>query len=279
MSWGLAMTASDSRGRGLDPAHILGVTNEAVRQRGQVALAVATPDGTRICLRSRRAASDAHAALTRVGYQVARGDTGHRDLLVTGWSAVGLESRLTAMRAVLYQLHDSPSATAEVVIERFRYLPPGSPARRNGSLLAEADAQLLASVARRSGIHMPHNPAFQPADLGIALRLRAAWTLEAAIDDLIERHLRVAAHALPLFQSLRLHTTEDQARDTALRRAGVIYALSASPAQGRRAERRAGPDLRSPRPPTVVPAATVAAHATPGQRRPPDTQKARKQRR
>jgi hypothetical protein len=273
MNWGLAMTAPDSRG--LDPVHVLGITNEAVRQRGQVALAVAAPDGIRICLRSRRAAINAHAALTCVGYQVARGDTGRRDLLVTAWSATGLESRLTAMRAVLYQLHDSPSATAEVVIERFRCLPPGSPARRNGSLLAEADAQLLASVARRSGIHVPHNPAFQPADLGIALRLHAAWTLEAAIDDLIERHLRVAAHALPLFQSLRLHTTEDQAKDTALRRASVIYHLSASPAQARRPWRPPGPDARSPRPSTGV-AATVASQAAPGPRRTPGTYNAGK---
>jgi hypothetical protein len=273
------MTAPDSREQGLDPAHILGVTNEAVRPRGQVALAVATPDGIRICLRSRRAASDAHAALARLGYQVGRGDsTGRRDLLVTGWSAAGLESRLTAMRAVLYQLHDSPSATAGAVIERFRCLPLGSPARYGSSLLADARAQLVAAVMHRSGIHVPHDPAFQPTDLSIALRLRAAWALETAIDGLVERHLRVASHALPLFQSLRLHTTEDQARDTALRRASVIYHLSASSAQGRRPERPAGPDLRSPRPSMVV-AATTATQATPGQRPPPGTQKARKQHR
>ena len=262
------MTSADSRERGLDPAHILGVTNQAVRQRGQVSLAVATSDGIRICLRSRRAASDAHAALTRVGYQVVRGDsTSRRDLLVTGWSAAGLEARLAAMRAVLYQLHDSPNATAGAVIERFRSLPPGSPARRDGSLLAEADTQLLASVTRRSGIHMPHDPAFQPADLGIALRLRAARTLENAIDDLIERHLRVAAHALRLFQSLRLHTTEDQARETALRRASVFHHLSTSPEQDPSAQTRRpgfppGPDLRPPESsPDGGLAATVASQA------------------
>ena len=258
------MTSADSRERGLDPAHILGVTNQAIRQRSQVALAIATSDGIRICLRSRRAASDAQAALTRVGYQVIRGDcTSHRDLLVTGWSAAGLEARLAAMRAVLYQLHDSPNATAGAVIERFRSLSPGSPARRDGSLLAEADTQLLASVTRRSGIHMPHDPAFQPADLGIALRLRAARALENAIDDLIERHLRVAGHALRLFQSLRLHTTEAQARDTTLRRASVIYHLSASPEQGPSAQARRpgfppGPD---PRPPAPSPDGGLAATA------------------
>jgi len=262
------MTSADSRERGLDPAHILGITNQAVRQRGQVALAVATSDGIRICLRSRRAASDAYTALTRVGYQVNRGDsTSRRDLLVTGWSAAGLEARLTAMRAVLYQLHDSPNATAGAVIERFRSLSPGSPARRDGSLLAEADTQLLASVTRRSGIHMPHDPAFQPADLGIALRLRAARVLENAIDDLIERHLRVAGHALRLFQSLRLHTTEDQARETALRRASVLHHLGASPehdpsAQARRPGFPPGPDPHPPEPsPDGGLAATAASQA------------------
>jgi hypothetical protein len=248
------MTTPDLRARGLDPAHILAVTNQAVRRPGQPALAVVTPAGIRICLWSRRAADNAHAALTRVGYQLTRpGNPGRRDLAVTGWSAAGLDARLEAMRAVLCQLHDSPAATADAVIERFRSLPPGSPARFDGRLLPDARAQLLASVTGRCGIHVPHDPAFQPADTGIALRLRAAWALESVIGDLIERHLRVAAHALPLYQSLRLLTTEDQARETAIRQASVTYQLGASAADDsahplRRPPRPPGPDSRSPWP-------------------------------
>ena len=48
----------------------------------------------------------------------------------------------------------------------------------------------------------------------------------------------MAAHALPLFQSLRLHTTEDQAKETALRRASVLHHLSASPEQDPSAQAR-----------------------------------------
>ena len=96
-----------------------------------------------------------------------------------------------------------------------------------------------------SGIHAPHDPAVFPADRGNALRLRAARALETAIDDLVERHLRVAGHALPLYQSLRLRTTEDQAKDTAIRRASVMYHLPADgarlPASRRAAGTSAGP--------------------------------------
>jgi len=89
----LTITSADPRERRPDPTHILGVTNYAIRQRGRGALAVATPDGMGICLRSRRAADEAQTALTRVGRQVVRSDrTGRPDLLVTGWSAAGLKS-------------------------------------------------------------------------------------------------------------------------------------------------------------------------------------------
>ena len=77
----------------------------------------------------------------------------------------------------------------------------------------------------------PHDPAVQPADVGNALRLRAAWTLEHAIDDLIERHLRVAADALTLFISLSRQVSSDRARDSAIRRAGITFGLSGSPGQ------------------------------------------------
>jgi hypothetical protein len=227
------MAAPDPRERGLDPAHILSLANQATGGgQGRAGRAVAAHGSVRVCLPSRRAAGDASAALTRVGYQVARIDgTGHRDLLVTGWSAAGLESRLAAMRAVLHQLDASPAVTAAAVVERARRLPAGSPAQPDTSVLADARAQLRGWVSGRSGIHAPHDPAIVPADRGNALRLRVAWTLEAAIDDLVERHLRVAGHALPLFRFLRPHTTDDQAAKAAIRRAGITFHLNASPAQ------------------------------------------------
>src|SRR5258708_34917685 len=142
------------------------------------------------------------------------------------------------MRGGLYQLNESQAVTAVAVIERFRRRPAASPARPGTSLLAEAHAQLIAWVSGRSGIHAPHNPAILPADVGNALRLRAAWALENAIDNLIEHHLRVAGHALPLFQSLRLRVTEDHAKDTAIRCANVTCHLTPSTRQHTRVPRR-----------------------------------------
>src|SRR5258708_13546017 len=154
------------------------------------------------------------------------------------------------MRGGLYQLNESQAVTAVAVIERFRRRPAASPARPGTSLLAEARAQLVAWVSARSGVHAPHNPAILPADVGNALRLRAAWALDNAIDDLIERHLRVAGHALPLFQSLRLRIPEDRARDIAIRWASVTCHLSASAGHdtsvsGRRPAHSRGPGWRS----------------------------------
>jgi hypothetical protein len=241
------MTAPDLRGRGIDPAHVLSVTSKAITGRSQAGLAIRTADGVRICFRSRQAASKATTALARVGYHVTRTGSHRRDVLVTGWDAQALESRLEAMRAVLYQLSDNAAATADTVIERFRSLSPGSPARRDSALLAEAHAQLRGWVNSHSGIHAPHDPVIIPADVGNALRLRAARALESAIDNLAERHLRVAAHALPLYRSLRLQTAEDQAKDIAIRRASVMYNLSPSPADSPSGAARQ-PE-RDPRPP------------------------------
>jgi hypothetical protein len=245
------MTTPDLRERGLDPAHILSITSQVITGKGQAGLAIATPDGVRICFRSRQSASKAITALTRVGYQVCHVDGSHRrNLLVTGWNAQALESRLEAMRAVLCQLHDNPAATADALIDRFRNLPPGTRVRRNSTLLTHAHAQLRDWVTSHSGIHAPHDPAIIPADVGNALRLRAARALEFAIDDLTERHLRVAAHALPLYQSLRLYTTEGQAKDTAIRRASVMYHLPTtaqdSSAPGARPAYPPSPERRSP---------------------------------
>jgi hypothetical protein len=248
------MAAPDLRERGLDPAHILSVTSQTITSKGQAGLAIATPDGVRICFRSRQAASKAITALARVGYQVSHADGSHRrNLLVTGWNAQALESRLEAMRGVLCQLRDNPAATADALIERFRTLPPGLRVRRNSTLLTQAHAQLRDWVTIHCGIHAPHDPAVIPADVGNALRLRAARALESAIDDLAERHLRIAAHALPLYQSLRLYTTEGQAKDTAIRRASVSYHLptntESAAAPGPWAARPPGPEPRSPGPP------------------------------
>jgi len=248
------MTTPNLSERGLDPAHILSITSRTIPGHGRAGLAVATNDGVRICLRSRQAAGKVAAALTRVGYQVTRIDSSRRrDLLVTGWSAEALETRLEAMRGVLSQLSASPSTTASIVIEQFRNLPPGSPARHTSRLIAAAHAELRGWVDGHSGIHAPHDPAIVPADVTNGLRLRAARALESAIDDLTERQLRVAAHALPLYQSLRLHTTEDQAKATAIRRASVMYHLPAtaqdSPAPGARPAYPPRPEPRSPGPP------------------------------
>ena len=225
------MTAPDPRGRGLDPVHILGVVAQAASSGHlQAAHPAAEPGCYRVRLPSRRDARDASAALTRVGYQIAPDGTGHRALVVTGWSPSGLEARLTAMRAILCTLASEPAATGAAVIDGVRRLPAGSPADPD-TMLAGARVQLRARVGARSGIHAPHNPAIWPADLGSALRLRAARALETAIDDLVERHLRVAGHALALFSSLRPQMSGDRARDTAIRQAAITFHLTGSPAR------------------------------------------------
>ena len=77
---------------------------------------------------------------------------------MTGWNAAGLESRLTAMRAVLHQLAENPSLTARAVIERFRDLPGAAQSPRSGlGVLDEARAGLRSWVSARSGIHAPRS--------------------------------------------------------------------------------------------------------------------------
>ena len=77
----------------------------------------------------------------------------------------------------------------------------------------------------------PAPPAVLPADVGIALRLGTAGVLEQAIDDLVERHLRVAGHALALFCSLREPMDVGRAQDAAIRWAGITFHLSGPAAQ------------------------------------------------
>lgn len=98
--------------------------------------------------------------------------------------------------------------------------------RPAGSRHQLARARRRAWAFARSGIHAPRDPAIVPADLANALRLRAARAAEAAIDDLIERHLRVAGYAVTQFTELREHAADDWAHDTAIRRAGITFHLS-----------------------------------------------------
>jgi hypothetical protein len=282
------MTAPEFLDCGLDPAHILAVCADATGgSRSELARAVALPDSVRACLPSRLAARNACAVLARVGYQVDAASRG-RDLLITGWSPAGLDSRLTAMRGILHQLASHPSVTARAVIEQYRHQPAGSPSPRAGQeILDQARAQLRAWVSARSGIHVPHDPAVQPADVGTALRLRATWTLEHTIDDLVERHLQVAAHALALYDSLSPQMSGDYARDTTIRRAGITFQLSGSadqdstallpgtvqpPGQGMPLASRPSRRPRAlPGQPAVreFPAAAASGPVPPGQTRPP----------
>jgi hypothetical protein len=238
------------RRSGLDPAHILTVCALATGGKDDYpAQAIATTAGVRVQLGSRRAAREALAALARVGYQAAQlASPRHgRDVLVAGWSTSGLESRLVTMRTVLYRLSADPAATSAAAIERYRQLPAMPPARAAVTTLDETRAQLHAWVSARSGIHAPHDPAIVPASLEKVLMLHVAWKLEAAIDEVIERHVRVAGHALLLFGSMRQHASDDHAGQAALRWAGITFHLNGyserqSWAQAHDAARRQRPD-------------------------------------
>jgi hypothetical protein len=231
MSSGVVTTVTDPYPAGLDPAHIVAICAHATG--GRPGLAVGARDGMCVCLPSRRAARSARAALSRVGYRVTD-DSGPRgrDLVVTGWNAAGLESRLNAMRVVLHRLAENPSPTARAVIERFSSLPAAAQSPRSGlGVLDEARIGLRSWVSARSGIHAPRPPAVLPADVGVALQLGTANVLEQAIDDLIERHLRVAGHALALFCSLREQMDIGRAQDVAIRWAGITFHLGGTSAQ------------------------------------------------
>jgi hypothetical protein len=187
--------------------------------------------------------------LDRVGYQVTRvGGLRRSDVLVTGWSTAGLEARLAAMRAVFHQLDAGPQATAAAVIERIRRPADGSPVVADTQVLADARARLRGWVSARSGHHVPHVSAVLPADRGEALRLRTAWSLETEIDDLVDRHVRAAGHALSLFRSLRQYATDDLAQQLAIRRVSLPGQPDPSLAQDSSALMR-----RAPLPPGARP--------------------------
>ncbi len=227
------MTPLDSGGRGLDPAHIIGVCWQpaGVGDHCQYTQAMRVTGGFRVTVASRRGAGEAAAALTRVGYLVTRspGERPGRDLLVTGWSPAGLESRLAAMRAVVHRLADSPSVTAQAVIEAFRAGPAEWPAPWEA--LQHADTRLHTWAYARTGPCVPHDPAVVPGDVRNALRLRVTRQLEQAVDDLIAHHLRAAQYALALFIPLSQVMDGDDAQQTAIRQAGSTFDLPGNPAQ------------------------------------------------
>ena len=222
------MTPADRYPARLDPVHVLGIATRAAGNPAG-AQAVGTPDGVRVSLPSRQSAWAATAALGRAGYTAAlAGRTrGSRGLVVTGWNADRLESRLAALRLMTRRLQDNPLVTATAAVRRFAALP-----RAEASLPAAADIlsdtrwQLQDWVEARSGICMPGPPAVLPADTANAFRVRAVAGCEQVVGDLIERHLRVAAHALTLFDSLRQQMNDGRAQNTAVRRAGVTFHLS-----------------------------------------------------
>ena len=243
------MTTPDLRRAGLDPAHILAICEHVAASDGwrPVGYVTAVPDGVRVRLRSPRAARAMRTALTRTGYDTALTRPGrHWDLLVTGWDDHALETRLTAMRTVIQQLAADPTATATAVIDRYRQMSARSPARLGILALVQASEELRATVTARCGIPAPRDPAVRPAEIGNALRLRAIWVLEKIIDDLLERHLRIARRALTLFRTLRQDTTDDRAQETAISRAvGFLPRPSGSAARDTAAH--VAPPLQGPR--------------------------------
>jgi hypothetical protein len=193
--------------------------------------------GARACLPARPAARAAHAALNRVGYQVVPATEGNRrgrDLTVCGWSARGLESRLTAMRGVLGKLGSEPGSTAATALDQLGRLPATELPDEAGrlQLVQQAGRQLRGWISVTSGIHAPCDPLARPADAGCALRLSATWRAEQAIDDLVARHLRVTWHALALYPGLRQTRSHDIACESAVRQAGIASHLSDHLARG-----------------------------------------------
>ncbi len=219
------MTPADAYQAGLDPVHVLAICTRATGG-GTGAHAVGTPDGVRVSLPTRKAAWDAAAALGRAGYtaSLAGRTRNSRDLVVTGWSASQLDWRLTALRTVMHRLADNPLVTATAAVRRFGALPASaaSPAAA-ADILDQTRQQLQDWVDGRAGICVPAPPAVIPADAGNAVRVRAVTACEQVISDLVERHLRVAGHALALFGSLRQQMNDGRAQKTAVRRAGVLF--------------------------------------------------------
>ncbi len=239
------MAAADPNSAGLDPAHILAVCERVAADGGHkpVGYVTAAPEGVRLRLGSARTAQEMQPALTRAGYQTELVRPGRRwRLLVTGWSADGLQSRLAAMRATILQLRSAETAAAKAVIDRYRDLSARLPgAAASAAALSEAEQEIRVTVAARCGMYAPRDPAILPSDVGKALPLRTIWALEQAIGELIERHMRVARRAVAQFCSLRRHGSDDWAKDVAVRRASEVPPAPA-------ASLPSGPPTKAPRP-------------------------------
>lgn len=255
------MAVADPYPAGLDPAHIVAVCEYATG--GRHALAIGTGDGICVCLPARQAAHHSLTALTRVGYRAAEAPGNHgRDIMVRGWDATGLQSRLTAMRTVLHQLDSDHGIAARAALtDRLSDLPAAD--RAVPELVDRARERIRYWVFARSGVHAPRNTAIEPADVAIALRLRATVTLEQAIGELIQRQLRVAGHAAALYGSLVQQMSTVQARDTAIRWASITFYLGSSPAQDSSALIRAALRDRGPRPPAQPQAFSQRAETRP----------------
>ena len=221
------MTPAEPDPAGLDPTHILTICAEFDGDAG--VQAVRTPEGVRVAMPTRRAAWEATGALGRVGYTAALAGDSHvrRDVMVTGWNADRLDSRLTALRSVMHRLADNPLVTATAAVRRFAALPARSATLEAAeNILGESEVQLRRWLDARAGICTPSPPAVLPADTGTAMRVRAVVSCEQAISDLVDRHLRVAGHAVALFSSLRQQMNDGRAQNTAVRRAGITFHLS-----------------------------------------------------
>ena len=226
------MTTPDTYLSWVDPSHIWTVCATAAppgHRADRMLVFGGEQYGARAYLPTRSAARAARAALARVGYQAVPVTDGrrHLDLTIYGWSAHGLESRLTAMRAVLSKLADDPGSTAATALDHLGDLPktelPDEAARLQ--LVRQAGGQLRDWISATSGIHAPCDPLARPADAGCALQLSATWRAEEAIDDLAGRHLQTAWHALALYPGLRQTRNHDDARESAVRQAGITAHL------------------------------------------------------
>jgi hypothetical protein len=193
--------------RGIDPAHIWLVCNQAAPRHDQPGptLVVRGVQGALVRFPARSAARAAEVGLSRVGYDVARDDSDGRgrQLVVRGWSPDGLESRLNALDSVL-QVGRPPRPSPQDCVR-------------------QAERELRGWITATSGIHAPCSPLTQPADTGTALRLSAAWQGEEAIDDLVRRHVQVGELAMAIYPDLLRGMSHDRARDSAVRRASLAF--------------------------------------------------------
>lgn len=215
--------------RGIDPAHIWLVANQAAPRHDQAGPTLVTRgvQGALVRFPARSAAHAAEAGLRRVGYDVARDDSDGRgrQLVVRGWSADGLESRLNEMRYVIEMLTAEPGGTAARALDHLdSVLRAGRSSRPSQQhCLRLAERELRDWITATSGVHAPCNPLTRPADVGIAVRLSAAWQCEEAIDELVRRHVQVGELAVALYPELLKGRSHDHARDSAVRRASLAF--------------------------------------------------------